>query len=205
MLFWVFVLFWPASNALKNHDFAGACVMVLVYGAGLVGKTLFPNLFQIFRACSYMPLFWLGFKIRQKGSAWLRKIPVLVWLLVHVGLFVFMRYLQKIDTMFLNLMCLGLNFMLCIVGSLMAFVVLQTFADNKKWRHSKLFGYFSKNTMAVYLFHQQIIYFFVFFLNGIINPYLHALTNFIGSMLISLLISSIFMKFKAIRNLLGEK
>lgn len=59
--------------------------------------------------------------------------------------------------------------------------------------------------MPVYLFHQQIIYVFISALNGMINPYLHAGINFIGAMSISLLMSTLMMKFKWTRFLIGMK
>ena len=87
----------------------------------------------------------------------------------------------------------------------MAFVILQKIADKVKWKESKVFGFLSKNSMSVYLFHQQVIYMFVTWLNGLINPYLHAGINFVGAMVASLLISTILMKFKWTRMLIGEK
>ena len=87
----------------------------------------------------------------------------------------------------------------------MAFVVLQKLATRVNWEESKVFSFLSKNSMLVYLFHQQIIYVFISLLNGVINPYLHAGINFVGAMAISLLISTVLMKFKWTRFLIGEK
>lgn len=42
-------------------------------------------------------------------------------------------------------------------------------------------------------------------LNGVVNPYLHAVINFVGAMLISSAISWILMRFRATRMLIGEK
>lgn len=205
MLFLVFVLFWPLSNAFKKYDAAGACAMVLIYGIGLVGKAIFPNVFQIFRACSYMPLFWLGFKIRQKGSYWLRKIPVLAWLLAQTGMFALTLFFQKNDGIFWKLMYLGSDFLLNIAGALLAFIILQRFSDVLEWKRNKIFAYLSKCAMAIYLLHQQIIYVMIDLLNGLINPYLNGLINFAVAMIISLLVSSFFMRFKVTRTLIGEK
>lgn len=108
-------------------------------------------------------------------------------------------------TTIIKLLNLGLSFLLYIIGALMAFVVLQKLATRVNWEESKVFSFLSKNSMLVYLFHQQIIYVFISLLNGVINPYLHAGINFVGAMAISLLISTVLMKFKWTRFLIGEK
>lgn len=99
---------------------------------------------------------------------------------------------------------LGITFVSHIVGAIMIFVLLQTIA-NYIQQEKELFNYISKCNMGIYLFHQQGIYLFIYWLNGRINPYLNAFVNFIGAMLISLIIISILRKFRATRILLGEK
>ena len=205
MLFCVFMIFHPLSSFFVKNNIGGAIVVLAFYGLGLVGQMVLPNIIQVFHACTYIPLFWLGFKIRQYGSRVLKKIPVLVWLASDGLLFAIAQYLSGFEGIIFKLLNLGLEFVLHIVGALMAFVILQKIADKVKWKESKVFELLSKNSMPVYLFHQQVIYIFVTWLNGPINPYLHAGINFIGAMAVSLLISAILMKFKLTRMLIGEK
>ena len=87
----------------------------------------------------------------------------------------------------------------------MSFLGLQKLADRVRWRNSKLFNFFNINSMTVYLLHQQVVYVFLSLLNGMINPYIHAGINLIGAMAISTLISTLLMKFKWTRFLIGEK
>ena len=205
MLFCVFLIFHTLSEFFLKHNISGVIVVIVFYGIGLVGSMVLPNIFQIFRACSYISLFWLGFKIRQYGSRWLRRIPAIVWLAVDVLLFAVTQYLSGFDGIIFTLLILVFDFVLHIVGALMAFVVLQKVADRVKWKESKVFRFLSTSSMPVYLFHQQVIYIFITWLNGLINPYLHTGVNFIGAMTVSLLISTILMKFKWSRLLIGEK
>lgn len=205
MLFCVFLFFQPLSAFFEKHSISGAIMVAILYGMGVVGSIVLPNVLQVFRACTYIPLFWLGFKIRQYGSSILRKIPILLWLAFDILLFVINQHVSGFEGIIFKLIKLGLDFVLHIVGALMAFVILQKIADKAKWRESKVFGLLSKNSMSIYLFHQQVIYIFVTWLNGMINPYLHVVINFIGAILISLLISTVFMKFKWTRILIGEK
>lgn len=205
MLFFVFMIFYPLNSFLEKHNVGGVLTVLVIYGIGLVGSKVLPNVFQILTACQYLIFFWLGFKIRQYGSDTLMKIPSLIWIAVDVLLFILVQYLSGFDATIIKLLNLGFTFLLHIVGALMAFVVLQKLANRVNWKESKVFSLLSKNSMPVYLFHQQVIYVFISLLNGMINPYLHAGINFIGAMAISLLISTLLMKFKWTRFLIGEK
>ena len=203
MLFGVFLLFYPLADFVKGHQLFGAMVMIGFYGIGLLAPI--PNVFQIFHACMYLPIFWLGFKLRQWGSGWLRRIPAWLWLLAHILLFVLTRYISRIDGTIFALLRLGLEFLLHAVGALMAFAVLQQIADKVNWQNSKVFGFISKMSMPVYLFHQQVIYVFLYCLNGLLNPYIHGAVNFVGAMTVSLVISALLSKFFVTRFLIGEK
>lgn len=205
MLFGVFVIFYPLSNFFQRHNVAGAILVLAFYGVGFVGLAVLPNVFQIFCACTYVPLFWLGFKIRQYGSQSLRKIPTIVWIAVDILLFVLFRALSGVNGIAFQLLRYGLNFLLRIIGALMAFVSLHNLADRVNWKNSKLFGFLGKHSMSVYLLHQQVVYVFIFWLNGLINPYVHATVNFVGAMVVSLLISSLLLNFKWTKFLMGEK
>lgn len=63
----------------------------------------------------------------------------------------------------------------------------------------------SKISMPIYLFHQQIIYFTIIFFNGRIYPLLNIFVNFFAAIFISNLLSSIMLKYKYTRLLIGEK
>lgn len=205
MLFFVFVLFYPFSRFFAEHDVWGGLVALAFYGAGLVGTLCFPNVFQFFTACSYIPFFWIGFKLRQRGSELLRKIPVFIWLAIDILLFIFVEYLKRVDGRIFALLTIGFSFALRIFGALMVFFVLQKLANLVKWKGSKVFLLFSKSSMPVYLFHQQLIYFVIYWLNGVLNPYVHAMLNFVIAMTVSLVISYVLMKHKYTRRLIGEK
>lgn len=205
MLFCVFVLFYPLSGFFKEHHIGGAAVVMFFYAVGFIGQLKLPNVFQIFRGCSCIPLFWLGFKIRQCGSQWLRKIPTLVWLIADIALFAVTQYLSRFNGKIFTLLGIGLGFVLNVVGALMAFVVLQKIADRVSWKQSRVFNFLGKHSMTVYLFHQQVVYLCILLLNGAVHPYLHVTINFVVAMGISLCISVLLMKCKWTRILIGEK
>lgn len=205
MLFGVFMIFYPLSGFFEKHNLYGVVTVVLIYGFGSVGQAVLPNIFQIFRACTYIPFFWIGFKIRQHGCLWLKKIPTLAWLLVDGLLFALTQYLVGTGGIFFTLLRHGSNFILHIVGAAMAFAVLQKCANFIKWKDSGIFVFFSKCSMPIYLFHQQVVYVLIYCLNGVLDPYIHVGVNIVGTMLVSVLISSVMMRFKWTRILIGEK
>ena len=57
----------------------------------------------------------------------------------------------------------------------------------------------------MYLFHQQIIYFSLTILDGVVNPWINAGVNFIVATVGAYIISAILMKWKITRFLVGEK
>ena len=205
MLFFVFMLFYPLTNFFKRYNVRGALIVLVIYSIGFVGMMVLPNIYQIFTACTYLPMFWLGFKIRQYSSQRLMKVSAFIWIVADVLLFSLVQYISEFNNTFIKLLNVGLTFLLHIIGAIMAFVVLQKLANRVNWNESKIFTLLSKNSMPVYLFHQQIVYVFIAALNGKINPYFHVGITFVATMTISLLISTLLMKFKWTRFLLGEK
>ena len=189
----------------REKQVLGAILVLLLYGGGYVVGQKIPNVFQIFRALTYLPLFYIGFKIRQFGSEKIRKVPWWVWILAHVLLFVFSKYISGLNGIMIKLISIGTNFVLHIVGALMAFSVMQKLAEKIKWKENGVLKLFTKFSMPIYLFHQQIVYVFIVLLNGVINPYLHAGINFVGAIIVSFVISFVLMKFKWMRILMGEK
>ncbi len=205
MLFTVFAIFWPLSKLFKNLTVAGAGIVLVLYGIGLVLSVSVSNVFQIPTALMYIPFFWIGFKLSQFKIDRMLKIPWFAWIIVDVALFVSRRYINQFDGRIFSLMSVCLTFLLHIAGALMAFFVLQKLANCIKWHNNKIISVFSKSAMPVYLLHQQIICFAVYYLNGAITPYLHAPINFVLSLAVSTAIAVVLVKFKVTRFMIGEK
>ncbi len=206
MLFVVFMIFWPLSDFFKNHDIIGLIFVLGLYGISLVGNRFMPNYFNIWNACSFSIYFWIGLKLRQKGSNLLLKIPLLVFILIAVGLFALSKFIISGDSFLITILSIVVNFLLQVIGSITAFLLLQKLANAfSSWKTSKLFGLLTKFSMPMYLFHQQVIYFSLHILNGYVSPYLHVIINFTVSCMLSFLISFILIKFKWTRFLIGEK
>lgn len=202
MLFLVFAIVWPLSNLLAKHNVLTVILCGGFYGLGMVGSGLAPNVFQIWIACKYVIFFVAGFKLRQYGSRLIMKIPGVLWLAGHILLFVAWQWLSRSQLLPMKLLTLGAGVIVNLTGAVMSFVILQKIAPKANFRMlQKLATY----AMPIYLFHQQMIYLFIFLLNGVVHPVLHSVINFIGGLGISLLISFLLMKFRLTRHFIGEK
>ncbi len=205
MLVIVFAFYGVLGDFLRKHDAAGLLAVGAMYGVGLVGGKLLPNVFQIWTGCRYILYFWLGFKLRQHGTQRLRKIPALCWLALHVGLFLLWQHVPQKGGILISLINIGMPILINVVGAVMAFMVLQWLAGMLRWQGSRAFGCLQRYAMPVYLFHQQVVYWLIWLLNGKLPSGVHLLVNFAGALVISMAISWVLMRFRPTRTLIGEK
>lgn len=200
-LFWVFVIMWPLSNAVRKSNVF--CIL-LVLGSYLLyckGYVILPkNYFNISSAFQYMPVFVLGVKMRQLGTEFLKKTRAFIWLMVYLFLFAVKHRLHGDSIPVIGVF---LPFALRMSGALMAFVIFQRIALRIRL-DTPPFGFISGRTMTVYALHQQIIYFSILMFDGILPPFLHAGINALCALGISLLISIPLHRYKATRVLIGE-
>lgn len=204
MLFWVSLFSYLLSDILLNTKWR-MVIIAIFYGWGVFGSHICPNFWQIWTACRYMLYFWIGMELRCKYSKSVKKIPGIIWIWGYTCLVVVSQNLSDVSSFIgkccYELLMLGSH----VIGVLMAYCILQKIADQISWEENKWFMLLSRYSMPIYLFHQQIIYFLIDDFNGMINPYIHALINFLGAIIISFLISFLLMNFKITKFLLGEK
>ena len=205
MLFGVFLIFWPLSNFFAKHHWAGLGVVLAVYALRFALWGFVPSVFSIWNMTRYLVIFWLGFKFRQGFLDVLRKIPVAVWVIVYTLLLLCFEKITLPHSTLNKLFSYGMEFTVHAVGAVMAFMLLQKLANLVHWKDSKVFSFFAGSSMVIYLFHQQVIYFTVRSLNGLIDPHIHAVVNFAVAMVISSAIAWLLMRFRVTRFLIGEK
>lgn len=204
MLFDVFIIFYIISDFFVKHNFLGFLILAILYYLGVEESKALPNYFMIWTACEFLFIFGVGFKIRQFGSTNLKRVPGIGWFILQILFYNFKIYVDRhLYIPILRILQPGLLLILYIIGAIMIFIILQKIANRIKW-DNKYFEFLNRRSMTVYLFHQQIIYFFIWKFNGLINPWVHAGINFVCSILISLIIATILMKFKITRKLIGE-
>lgn len=201
MLFDIFVFMWLFSDLLKKYYQFGILISVLGYIAWYFGSAYYSNIFGIWSACKYFLFFNIGFLLRQYGVGILGKITPPIWILGDIGILMIQQVFIMWGGVIAELALLGLN----IFGAIGAFIVLQDIAHHINWKDSRIIENLSKCSMPIYLFHQQIIYFVIIFLNGRVNPYINVGLNFLIAVSASFIISTILMKWKLTRFLIGEK
>lgn len=205
MLFDVFILFFPLRSLLGKSQVFYLIFPLLYYVAETLGD-ISNNYFQFFTALRYLSFFALGHIIYKYRDVFfdnsrcnLRK-PLFLCLLALIHVVAYIVYLQNIQGT-RTLLMLYLNFGGCITA-----IAILLFVGERVNPKNKLMAILNENSFAVYLFHQQIIYYTLFFLNGLINPMLHAIINFVISFVLSLIISFVIRKSRFVRvYVFGEK
>lgn len=203
MLFGVFIIYWPLAKFFQDKNILGFFLAVSFFGFGTIGDYLFPNIFQVWTAFKYVLFFWIGTKIRQYESEKIYRygIPAL-------ALFVFFFItrsilLPEIDGVLFSVFNIGLGLLINVFGAIGAFITLQIISERIQWKDNGIFVLLANKTMPMYLFHQQIIYFVIFYLNGALNPWIHMSISFLISTVLSLMISIVLEQFRITSALIG--
>ncbi len=209
MLFGVFAIVWPIRRVVFEKPIAGWTIAIVFYCIGTIGGNFIPNVFCIWTACQYVLFFFMGMRIMAKGEKREQRIidiiPWYCWLVIDLILFAGKTFVERQNGLMWNVMLIGLKLLLHIVGAIMAWMILQRLSCRIRWQDSKVFNKLSSYSMSMYLFHQQIIYFSIQALNGVVNPWFNAVINFIVAIVISWAISALLMKWRVTRFLIGEK
>lgn len=208
MLFWIFVLFWPISDYARKHPIGGTLIVLLFMLIGM-GLIFVPNIYVFRTGLQYVLFFWIGFLIRQYGSGLLMKIPSMVYIAVDIILFIVYEQLRQMSGIIFTILFMGLAVVIHLVGALMAFVLLQRFVS-KMETNGKMFSFLAKHSMAVYLVHQQVIYFVIKMTNWFEfekrwGAFAQVVINFLVAMGVSLLFATLMSKTKITRFLIGSK
>ncbi len=201
MLFWVFAIFWLLSDLADRRPVLAGVLVCGLYGLGMYA----PQVYCFSRGLEYLLFFYAGFLIRKLdlGNRLLYRIPSLVYLGADLALYGFARFVEQRPGFLFRLLSLGSGAAVHLLGAVAAFAVLQRLAD--RIRESRVLEFFGRHSMAVYLVHQQLIYFSIGLLNGRVPPVLVVLGNFVISIGISTGFSLLMEKRKWTRFLLGSK
>lgn len=202
--FEIFIVFYLLFRFFADKDLAGLAVVFVLYFAGALGFHYLRNIFAVWQTLQMAAFFWLGFKIRQRGSSFIRRIPLPVWIAAHLILLAAVMLVKDRQGIIFLAAEKGLTFLLYFIGTISNFLFWQKVASKAGW-HRGSFIFLSGCTMGIYLFHQQIIYVCLYFLNGKINPYINILINFAVSFAVAFVITAVFRKFRITRQLIGEK
>lgn len=209
MLFWVFIIAYLIGDYSYQHPLIGGICCIILFGFGFVGSVFVPNLYKFFTSCQYFTFFWLGMMLWKFDLKILNRIPTIFYFMIDILLFISVKLLSEKDALMIKLLVVGLSFVLHIVGSVGAFIILgRLFHILKSTKHdltnNRVYAFLAKNSFPIYLFHQQVIYFTVNKLNGNVSPVMNIVINFVVAIIISGIISTAMSTFKVTRFLVGE-
>ena len=199
MLFWVFIIIWPLSSYLDKHSIHGLIIMITIYLLGRKLSGMVPNIWGFVTALQYEIYFYLGFLI-AKRKVLINYKNTILWLFISVTLWLTANMVNLPQ----NINALK-ELLIHTTGAIACFYMLQFILLKSNCERCRFLKILANNSMTIYLFHQQLIYISIIFLNGKLSPWMHALVNFLFSLIVSLLISVVLKKNKYIRFLLGEK
>lgn len=214
MLFEVFIIFNLSFKFFSKHRILSLTLIIILHIIGFVGLMIsFKNYFQIFTSFYYLIFFYLGYKIREYYTIFFRKEGIslnnksFLFSLSLINVIGYMAYVwlssfegSMYYSFFKRLIFEFLNF----EGAVTSFALLMKIGNKIGDVNSKLVNMFNDNNFVMYLFHQQLIYFSIFWLNGVVVPEVNAFINFVFSFTTSLVISIVLHKVKFVRILLGE-
>lgn len=203
MLFGVFILYYPAADWINRDIKKGMFFSIIMYGLGIICNHFLPNFFQIWTVFRFMIFFYMGVTVRKNGMGVLMKIPVYIYVLCDLILFICYELILSKAGIFWKLTMVVIGFLLHIIGALGSFVILQKLVQRMK--HTSLLNFCSKHSMTIYLFHQQLIYITLTLGNGHINNYCLAMINFLFSLAGASIISMILYRFPLTRYLVTGK
>ena len=198
MLFDVFIVAFVLNKLIYKQDINSIAICLISWFFGKLGNKYFLNVFQIFSAFQFIPYFIIGMKLREhkKILQYLMKYRIIFMLLLG-------------DVMLFTMLCVykmngAPKITLYILGAVTAFISLQKCGEIfYGWSESQIFGFLTRFSFSVFLFHQQIIYITNGLFDGVFNPYLNAGLNICISMLVALIISSLIYRFKFCRIFIG--
>lgn len=204
MLFVCFVLAWLLRNFARDHTHLLVLLCLVAYGTGMAGMHYRLDYFMICTGLMFLPFFELGFKLRQSHSDLLFQFHPIVLLIVDFILFVPLFFINGHLSGIYKAGYFAFRFLLNLFGAFSAFSLLVQWSGRYKWGQMPIFKYLSHRTMIVYLLHQQVIYFFITWLNGAVPPIAHGVINFIGTIIITLALSEVVLRVKVLRYLTGN-
>lgn len=203
MLFLVFVFFELFSNKIRISFKNLFIIFILSTGLGFTLQLFDINYFQISKAVQYIIYFYLGGYIyKNKDKTSIKQIVLM--LLMFILLYGICLYFNYLDIFVLN--CLS-KFILTIVSicevSIIYYIITKAVEKKKLKTNNIIYKLVDENNFGIYLFHQQIIYFMIVLLNGVVHPIIQVIASFVVALIISILMTVILRKNKVTKTMFG--
>lgn len=203
MLFMVFLFFELIGKRIKLSF--GNLVLIYIITTIVGGLLSRANIsyFQLAASVKYILFFYLGgyiYKNRKKIS-WKQVLPMIVVIAVLYALIV---CFGKSDNTIIKYSVDFVEPLLSVLEvSVIYFLCSRLVQKCKGIVNNRFYKILEGNSFGIYLFHQQIIYFVIFWLNGTVPPIVLALCSFVIALFVSLVMSLLLRRNKVTRFMFG--
>ena len=203
-LFLMFLMIYALNNILNKKPIFVVLLSLLLLGLSYLIEYLQINYLFLTSTFRCFIFFVLGYLFRKYNTNIIRKIKPIIILLMYVCIFIVAMLLQKSNNNVLYYIGYILYYSTFLIFPELFFGALLNIFEKLNTYTSKLSVFLSKHSMNMYLFHQQIIYFFIVFINNSVHPILLVVISFSCSFIISLLISILCKTNKITRFITGD-
>lgn len=186
MLFNIFVFYYFFSDVILNRSYIKIFVFLYnLYIVSLIVKQYIPiGVFQIGTAVQFLLYYYIGI-IFRKETLQITWKQTLICLLVSLFGWYYIRNIKNTSEFIFNILLPIESF----AGAVSLYGLGKLF-QVQRITSNKIYLVLAVNSMGIYLFHQQLIYFLMRYLDGYIKlDFVLVLFIFLGSLLGSLLIS----------------
>lgn len=202
MLFWIYGIAWLIVEYIYlNRRYWATFIIVILFLVSIFFRQYIPNVFMIWKSFEFLPIFWVGFLVNEQCET-ITSSKVTLFGICHMLLFGILEKLSINNVYIESILQLIMN----ICGSTFIFLLIVCIngKSNKNLYLKKIISNLGKYSMAIYLFHQQIIYICL----RIVYKFpigLGVMINISFSIIGSIIISKVLRKNKITLYILGEK
>lgn len=203
MLFGVFVFFEFFGKKLKMNAKYFVAVFVATTVVGGILSKLNINIFQFAKIAQFILYFYLGGYIYENR----KKISGKQALIMTVGgvlLYIVVACMNAFGPNWLSYVSSTVSPLVSVMEVGAIYYLCTWLVEKKKIKlKNKFYKLYEENSFGIYLFHQQIIYFTIIFLNGVVHPIVQVILSFVIASVISILMTIVLRKFKVTRLMFG--
>ena len=203
MLFLVFAIITLVYKRIKISFIGLIIIYIFSITIGTALGHFNINFFQIDKAITYFLYFYFGGYIYKFNKNISIKQIIIISCLLPV-IIITINYMSNSGLGLLYYLSVLLQPVISLIEILIIYYICSIIAKkSKSLFNNKIYTLLEENSFGIYLFHQQIIYFTITILNGIVHPIIQTLLSFSISIIISLIICLLLKKKKITRFMFG--
>lgn len=204
MLFFLFIMvYYPSKYLIKLKGVNIQILCVSLYMLYIVGSVYLKLPFQLWSVCKFMPFFILGMSLRKYDYQIMNNYMCIILLCINlVMLYIYIKMPE--NTIIYSLLRKIVAYFISYTGILEMITINHRLQYLKIWS-TRLYKVFEKNSFAIYLIHQQIIWCVVTALNSKVSSVILAICNVTISCSLSILLAEFLRKNKITSLFIGEK